>query len=61
MLPKVKDFKEVMEEAGVEQVPVMEVEVEEEDGEEVEEAGAEGEVVEETIGGEVNIEVVLRM
>ena len=55
MLPKVKDFKEEMEEAGVEQVPVMEVE----DGEEV--AGAEGEVVEETIGGEVNIEVVLRM
>ena len=53
MLPKVKDFKEVMEEAGVEQVPVME-----EDGEEVEEAEAEGE---ETIGGGVNIEAVLRM
>ena len=59
MLPKVKDFKEEMEEAGVEQVPVMEVE--EEDGEEVEVAGAEGEVVEETIGGEVNIGAVLRM
>ena len=56
MLPKVKDFKEVMEEAGVEQVPVMEGEVE--DGEV---AGAEGEGVEETIGGEVNIGAVLRM
>ena len=55
MLPKVRDFKEETEEAGVELVPVMEVE--EEDGEEVEVVEV---VVEGTIGEEVNIEEVLR-